>query len=89
LPWQAVVLIWLNGGFGVGKTTTGELICQRSRGWRTYDPELVGSMLEANLLDRSLEGDFQHLAAWRRLVPRVARELQDFTSTPRISLPTT
>lgn len=82
------MLLWLNGAFGVGKTTTARLMGEMSGRWRPFDPELVGYMLSANLADRSFGGDFQHLAAWRRVVPIVAREVADFTGEQLVAVQT-
>jgi microcompartment protein CcmK/EutM len=60
--------IWLNGPFGVGKSAVARAICGRWPGWRLFDPETVGSMLVANIVDRR-PYDFQDLVAWRQLVP--------------------
>jgi hypothetical protein len=45
------VILWMNGSFGVGKTTAANLIREREPLWRLFDPEWVGSMLRANLRD--------------------------------------
>ena len=75
--------IWLNGTFGVGKTTTSaQLTVVTSR--RVFDPEHVGYMLQANLRDVMSDNgfaDFQQLAAWRALVPLVARSVVDTTGS--------
>ena len=64
------MILWLNGTFGVGKTTTSRCIAEVSAEWHPFDPEWVGYMLRANL-DGVPFDDFQDLAAWRRLVPHV------------------
>lgn len=84
----AAVLLWLNGAFGVGKTTTARLMTEGTDSWRPFDPESVGSMLKANLSDRALGGDFQHLPAWRRLVPVVAAEIRDHTGQDLVAVQT-
>jgi cytidylate kinase len=68
------VILWLNGTFGAGKTTTSRCIAGSSDEWHLFDPEWVGYMLRANLEGVEFS-DFQDLAAWRRLVPLVAREI--------------
>lgn len=68
------MLLWLNGAFGVGKTTTAREIVARSSGRRLFDPELVGLMLQASLRDHPFQ-DFQEMPAWRALVLRVADEI--------------
>jgi hypothetical protein len=72
------VLLWLNGTFGVGKTTTARSIESGSDRWRLFDAEVVGYMLRT-YLDGVAFNDFQDLAAWRRLVPSVAKEVVALT----------
>lgn len=81
------MLLWLNGTFGVGKTTTAREIVERSPGWRMFDPESVGLMLRANLSDRQFD-DFQELPAWRALVPRVADEIRRLTGEELVAVQT-
>lgn len=71
-------MLWLNGTFGVGKTTTAHSIAATTERWRVFDAELVGYMLRA-YLDGIHFDDFQDLGAWRRLVPSVAREVTSLT----------
>lgn len=72
------MIIWLNGTFGVGKTTTtGHLVRDDAR-LRAFDPEWVGYLLANNLRDHEVS-DFQHYPSWRRLVPLVADEIVAFT----------
>lgn len=81
------MVVWLNGAFGVGKTTTASAIVERTDGLRLFDPEWVGYMLRANLGDVAHE-DFQALAPWRSLVPQVAHEIADFTGSDLIAVQT-
>ncbi len=67
-------MIWINGPFGGGKTTTAEALVSRRPELRTFDPEHVGYLLMSNLAGLEID-DFQDLAAWRELVPIVARHL--------------
>ncbi len=73
-----VVIIWLNGTFGAGKTTTARLLSQRSPRLRFFDPEWVGYMLRENLGDYPVT-DFRHWESWRVLTPVVADELVRFS----------
>jgi len=73
-----MVIIWLNGAFGAGKTTVGRLLSQRSPHLRLFDPESVGYMLRTNLRDHSVT-DFRHWESWRVLTPIVADELIRFS----------
>ena len=59
------MIIWLNGGFGAGKTTLAEELRRRLPDAVLYDPEDVGLMLWKWLPPG---GDFQHLPSWRELV---------------------
>ena len=72
------MIVWLNGPFGVGKTTTTRALLDRLPGWRSFDPEHVGYMLRAGLSHLE-QGDFQHLPPWRALVPAVLEQVGSFT----------
>ena len=50
------VIIWLNGGFGAGKTTLAAELHRRLPDAVVFDPEQVGSMLWKSLPPG---GDFQ------------------------------
>lgn len=72
------MIIWLNGTFGVGKTTVGQLLAARDTRLRMFDPEWVGYMVANNLSDREVD-DFQKLQPSRTLTPLVAHEIFRFT----------
>lgn len=72
------MILWLNGAFGVGKTTTAQVIRQRAPRWRPFDPEHVGLLLAANLAGVEFN-DFQDLPPWRSLVPAMACEISELT----------
>jgi gluconate kinase len=67
------VIIWLNGGFGAGKTTLAEELHRRIPDAVVYDPEDVGLMLWKWLEPND---DFQDLASWRELVVATAVSLR-------------
>ena len=67
------VIIWVNGGFGAGKTTLAEELHQRLPDAVVYDPEEVGLLLWKWLPPN---GDFQHLPSWRELVVATALSLR-------------
>ena len=67
------VIIWLNGGFGAGKTTLAGELRRRVPGAVVYDPEGVGAMLW-KWLPRN--DDFQDLPSWRELVVATAVSLR-------------
>ena len=74
----ATVIIWLNGTFGVGKTTLSETYIKHFNNCRIFNPEHVGYMLGGNLRDIDYY-DFKDLPPWRNLVPRVLHEVAEFT----------
>jgi predicted kinase len=67
------VIIWLNGGFGAGKTTLAEELSGRLPDAVVYNPEDVGLMLWKWMPPN---GDFQHLPSWRELVVATALSLR-------------
>jgi gluconate kinase len=67
------VIIWLNGGFGAGKTTLAQELHRRLPEAVVYDPEDVGLMLWKWMPPN---GDFQHLPSWRELVVATALSLR-------------
>ncbi len=67
------VIIWVNGGFGAGKTTLAEELHRRLPDAVVYDPEDVGLMLWKWVRPN---GDFQHLPSWRELVVATALSLR-------------
>jgi len=67
------VIIWINGGFGAGKTTLAEELHRRLPEAVVYDPEDVGLMLWKWVRPN---GDFQYLPSWRDLVVATALALR-------------
>jgi len=55
------VIIWLNGTFGVGKTTTAAQLVGDLPDARLFDPEYVGYLVAEHLRDHQFT-DFQQLA---------------------------
>ncbi|HEV2256154.1 MAG TPA: hypothetical protein VGS06_23645 [Streptosporangiaceae bacterium] len=53
------MIIWLNGTFGCGKTSTAAELHLLVPSSRVFDPETVGYMLRPNLADHPIS-DFQH-----------------------------
>ena len=67
------MIIWLNGGFGAGKTTLAQELHRRLPDAVLYDPEHVGLLLRQSVPGN---GDFQHLPSWRELVVATALSLR-------------
>src|SRR5215471_7707489 len=68
------VIIWINGGFGAGKTTLAQELHRRLPDTIVYNPEDVGLMLWKWMPPPN--GDFQHLPSWRELVVATALSLR-------------
>ena len=68
-----LVIIWLNGGFGAGKTTLAGELHRTVPEAVVYDPEDVGLMLWKWVRPN---GDFQDLPSWRELVVATALSLR-------------
>ncbi len=81
------MIIWLNGTFGAGKTTTARQLAGRLANARHFDPELVGYLLETALDDHEFK-DFQDLPPWRELVPVVTEKIAGFTGQHLIAVQT-
>ncbi|MBB5956786.1 putative kinase [Saccharothrix tamanrassetensis] len=67
------MIIWLNGGFGAGKTTLAQELHRRLPDALVYDPEDVGLMLWKWMRPNA---DFQDLPSWRELVVATALSLR-------------
>ena len=76
------MIIWINGTFGVGKTTTARALHELTT-WPVFDPEHVGYLVGGHFRDLDFD-DFQDLPPWRALVPRVADELLRFRGTEHL-----
>jgi hypothetical protein len=75
------VIIWLNGTFGAGKTTTSAELANRL-GARVFDAEYVGYLLRIPFPEPV--GDFQDLALWRPLVVETAARIHEHTGGPLV-----
>ena len=59
------MIIWINGSFGVGKTTTAKILKSKLNNSIIYDPEEIGGFL-SNLFNNEKD-DFQDYELWRTL----------------------
>ncbi len=64
------MIVWINGAFGAGKTTTARELIELIPNSTLFDPEVIGGALPYLLPPKRLAevGDFQDLPIWRRLV---------------------
>lgn len=69
------MILWLNGTFGAGKTTTAKELTARLPESRLFDTEQVGYMLWHVL---GKPRDFQDFPPWRGLVVETARQVLDY-----------
>lgn len=59
------MIIWINGTFGSGKTTTAYELQRRIEDVFVYDPERFGYVLKVNTPKEILQDDFQDYPLWR------------------------
>ncbi len=64
------MIVWINGAFGAGKSTTARELIELIPNSTLFDPEVIGGALTHLLPAKRLAevGDFQDLPSWRRLV---------------------
>ena len=60
-------VIWLNGAFGVGKTTVARALAAELPDALVVDPEDIGRMLRKVVPPAAQTSDFQDVPSWRRL----------------------
>ncbi|WP_320774261.1 NUDIX hydrolase [Streptomyces sp. CRN 30] len=65
-----MTVVWINGAFGAGKTTTARELIDLIPNSTLFDPEVIGAALTHLLPPKRLAevGDLQDLPVWRRLV---------------------
>ncbi|GAB4000760.1 hypothetical protein GCM10029992_33850 [Glycomyces albus] len=71
------MIIWLNGTYGAGKTTTSKLLAEMLPA-RVFDSEHVGMMLRPIIGDIPCK-DFKEWKPWRGLTIETARQVIEFT----------
>ncbi|MEO6893276.1 MAG: AAA family ATPase [Ktedonobacteraceae bacterium] len=71
------MIIFINGAFGVGKTTVAEQLVARIPNSLLFDAEEVGGFLRTVLKPIDNTDDFQHLPMWRTLTITTARLLKE------------
>lgn len=77
-------VIWINGPFGIGKTTTARLLIGRIPGARIFDPEEVGYLLRDVMVHESVD-DFQDWPLWRTLVVANMVEIINHTDSTLVT----
>ncbi|MCL7376871.1 NUDIX domain-containing protein [Streptomyces sp. NPDC057539] len=71
------MIVWINGAFGAGKSSTARELIDLIPNCTLYEPELIGGRLAELLPQKRLAEvtDFQDLPIWRRLVVDTAAAL--------------
>jgi thymidylate kinase len=70
------MIVWLNGNFGAGKTTTARLL-KDTLPARLFDSEHIGYLLRPIIGDVPCH-DFKEWAPWRGLTVETARQVLEF-----------
>lgn len=70
------MIVFINGGFGVGKTTVALRLRERIAPSLLFDPEEIGFAVRAILRDIAPVEDFQDYPEWRALTIDAARRIR-------------
>lgn len=70
-----MMIIWINGAFGAGKTQTAFELASRLPRTLIYDPENMGYFLRNNLPPELYTGDFQDIPQWRTINVQILEKL--------------
>ena len=62
------MIVWINGPFGIGKTTLASMLALRIENSFVFDPEEVGFMIRKLTPPAQQLSDFQDYPLWRELV---------------------
>ena len=73
------MIIWINGSFGVGKTTIAEALQTKIANAIVYDPEKIGAFLFDIMPEK--KDDFQDYELWRILNLKVLKNLSNYYNT--------
>lgn len=74
-----IVIIWINGTHGAGKTTTSAFVQKLVPDSQVFDAEKVGETLMDLKPGLPATDNFQHWPPWRPLVVDTARRILDYT----------
>ena len=81
------MIVWLNGTFGAGKTSTARELLPLLPGARFFDPETVGYWLRHQDIFAGMPRvkDFQDQDPWRPLVAEAAIQFVRYTGGPLVA----
>ncbi|SCE53299.1 AAA family ATPase [Streptomyces sp. OspMP-M43] len=84
------MIVWVNGPFGGGKTTTARLLHQKLPTSLITDPEEIGFLLRKGIGEHpARQKDFQEYPAWRTLVAGLCAGLDRQTQGGPVIAPMT
>lgn len=83
------MIVWINGAFGAGKTTSAYELHRRLPGSHVYDPENIGIFIRKNAPKPIDDGDFQHLPLWRSFNYEMLKLIADKHAGKTIIVPMT
>ncbi len=69
------MIIWINGAFGAGKSTTADELHRRIPNSFMYDPEEAGYFIRKNFPAELHKSDFQDHSMWREINLSMLRNL--------------
>lgn len=69
------MVLWINGGYGAGKSAVAREICRRIPGVVKFDAEQVGNAVRDNLQTLVYHEEFPTYPQWRRFVAEMLVEL--------------
>lgn len=71
------MILWINGAFGSGKTTTAFELHRRLPNSFVYDPEYVGYFIKRNTPKVFSKGDFQDIPLWREMNYKILKMITE------------
>lgn len=78
------MIVWINGAFGVGKTSLARALSAKWPAALFFDPEEIGFMLRKVVPKEFQTDDFQDIPLWRQLTVQTVIGLLKQTNRPLI-----
>lgn len=69
------MIIWINGPYGVGKSTLAEKLLEEIHPSFLFDAELVGDAVRGNLPDQLFKETYEEFPIWLEFCRRLLQEL--------------
>lgn len=71
------MIVWINGAYGAGKSTTAELLGARLADSYIFDPEEIGNCVRERKPKSLWRDDFQEYPSWREMTYFLLKELYE------------